>query len=377
MLSFNTLSLVLTALVSATVSGASSPPKGARFYSVTDTYIGPSFLTGFDHQTFGTDIDPTHGRVNYTDQAFAVSKNLTFTSKDTLILRADYTSVLNASDPYGGRNSVRIQSKKSYGTSVTILDLRHMPQGCGTWPAFWTTAILAFDFQMLLTNQNMHIIAWPDMGEIDIIEGVNDVGPNAATLHTTPGCTMSSANMIETGTLTATDCNAYVNSNTGCSVKSDKTTSYGPALNAVGGGWYVMERTSNFVNIWFWARNDPLVPAEVQNGSGQVNPAHWGKPMANFVNNNCDLSSKMSPQNIIINLTFCGDWAGNAFSCSGSGMQACINYVNNNPSGFANAYWDIAALRVYIPGCSASTTLSRRSLDAHHRMHQMHDIRDL
>lgn len=65
MLSFNTLSLVLTALASATVSGASSPPKGARFYSVTDTYIGPSFLTGFDHQTFGTDIDPTHGRVKF------------------------------------------------------------------------------------------------------------------------------------------------------------------------------------------------------------------------------------------------------------------------------------------------------------------------
>ncbi|KAG8923703.1 hypothetical protein FRC01_012459 [Tulasnella sp. 417] len=139
MRSFNTLSLVLTALVSAPFAiAASSPPKGGRFYSMTDTYVGPSFLTGFEHQYFGTEGDPTHGRVNYTDQAFALSKNLTFTSSDTLIMRTDYTTVLSASDP--GRNSVRIQSKKQYGTSVTILDLRHMPEGCGTWPAFWTTA---------------------------------------------------------------------------------------------------------------------------------------------------------------------------------------------------------------------------------------------
>lgn len=27
-------------------------------------------------------------------------------------------------------------------------------------------------------------------GEVDILEGVNDQGPNAVTLHTTAGCTM-------------------------------------------------------------------------------------------------------------------------------------------------------------------------------------------
>ncbi|KAG8971350.1 hypothetical protein FRB90_010525, partial [Tulasnella sp. 427] len=269
--SFQLLSLILTTIGCAT---ASSPPKGARFYSITDTYVGPSFLTGFDHITYVTEGDPTHGRVNYTDQAFAVSKNLTFTSSDTLILRADATTVLKASDP--GRNSVRIHSKKQYGTSVTILDLRHMPQGCATWPAFWTSAV-----------------PWPDMGEIDIIEGVNDVGANAATLHTLDNCTMSSSNMIQSGSVVATDCYAGRNSNTGCQVKSGNAASYGPSFNAVGGGWYAMERTSNFINVWFWARNDPLVPSEIKNGSGQVNPAHWGKPFANFVNNNCDLSTKM------------------------------------------------------------------------------------
>lgn len=36
-------------------------------------------------------------------------------------------------------------------------------------------------------------------GEIDIVEGVNDQGPNAATLHTGSGCTMPTSGRTETG----------------------------------------------------------------------------------------------------------------------------------------------------------------------------------
>ena len=70
-------------------------------------------------------------------------------------------------------------------------DVRHMPTGCGyvvqespvslssmtddrvstrTWPTIWEVG----------SN-------WPHDGEIDILEGVNDVGPNAVTLHTGRG----------------------------------------------------------------------------------------------------------------------------------------------------------------------------------------------
>jgi beta-glucanase (GH16 family) len=50
-------------------------------------------------------------------------------------------------------------------------DIRHMPQGCATWPAAWT----------VIED------GWPAGGEIDIIEGVNDESPNHSTLHTSPG----------------------------------------------------------------------------------------------------------------------------------------------------------------------------------------------
>ena len=55
-----------------------------------------------------------------------------------------------------GRDSNRITSKNAYTDSVMVLDLQHMPDGCGTWPAFWT-----------FTNSGK----WPHGGEIDIIEG--------------------------------------------------------------------------------------------------------------------------------------------------------------------------------------------------------------
>jgi beta-glucanase (GH16 family) len=73
-------------------------------------------------------------------------------------MRADHTNVLSSSGP--GRNSVRIKSNSAWGHGVYVWDIRHMPQGCGTWPAAWTTVESG----------------WPAGGEIDIVEGVNDYG---------------------------------------------------------------------------------------------------------------------------------------------------------------------------------------------------------
>ncbi|KAG9100553.1 hypothetical protein FRC06_003969 [Ceratobasidium sp. 370] len=298
----------------------------AATYTVSDTFVGTSFLTNFDHQAIA---DPTHGRVNYVDQTTAQRLNLTYASSSSFVMRADYTTTLSASGP--GRNSVRIQSKKQWSTHLEIMDVRHMPQGCGSWPAYWTTD----------TNN------WPANGEIDIIEGVNDQSPNAATLHTTTGCTQP-ATRDQTGHVTNTDCNWLVNGNAGCGVQAPTTNSYGPSFNTNGGGWYAMERTSTYIKVWFWPRNSATVPAAVKSGANSVDTSSFGTPFASFVNTSCDIAGHFGPENIIINLTFCGDWAGNTDVYAGSGCPStCVDYVNNNPAAFKDAYWDIAALRVY------------------------------
>ena len=128
----------------------------------------------------------------------------TFSADDsTFVMRADDWSIVDPSAR--GRDSVRISSQTAYGDSVIVLDLAHMPSGCGTWPAFWTLSQAG---------------PWPNGGEIDIIEGmhlvsrhsselltrvlsragVNKQEFNQATLHTTSGCQMpSDATRLQSG----------------------------------------------------------------------------------------------------------------------------------------------------------------------------------
>lgn len=51
-------------------------------------------------------------------------------------MRADDLTVVRASAR--GRDSIRITSQATYEDSIIVLDLQHMPEGCATWPAFWT-----------------------------------------------------------------------------------------------------------------------------------------------------------------------------------------------------------------------------------------------
>jgi len=298
-------------------------------YILSDNVVGFDFYQYFDWEAIP---DPTEGRVNYVDQATSIKQNLTFASDDTFILRTDFHNVLKPDGP--GRNSVRIRSKKTFTTHVAIFDVRHMPQGCGTWPAIWETKESG----------------WPQGGEIDILEGVNDQGPNRATLHTSPGCQMPPQLLrFQTGEAIASNCDTTINGNAGCSVVFPTNQSYGPTLNDEGGGWFAIERTDTDISVWFWSRYSLFVPFEVKEGSNTVDPLTWGFPAAHFPNTFCDLASHFSEENIIINLTLCGGWAGSVYQDSGC-PSTCIDHVNNNPASFKNAYFDFASIRTFTAG---------------------------
>ncbi|KAI9433326.1 endo-beta-glucanase [Lactarius indigo] len=309
-----------------------APQTLARMYSVADTYQGANFFNTFQ---FFTGADPTHGRVhvsspfrslNYVSSGDAKSKGLATVSGGNFIIRADHTTHLDPSGP--GRNSVRITSNKQYDTHVTIYNVVHMPQGCGTWPAIWENGA-----------------NWPAGGEIDIVEGVNDQGSNLVTLHTTPGCTMPASRAM-TGSHTGLDCNTAANGNAGCGAHVTDGNSYGPSFNANGGGWYALERTNSFIKVWFWGRGSGSTPAEVANGAGSINTDNWGTPDAYFPNAQCDIGAHFGPASIIINIDLCGDWAGNVYSSSGC-PGSCVDFVNNNPGAFSGAYFELSWVKVY------------------------------
>jgi hypothetical protein len=293
-------------------------------YSRTSHIVGSGFYDSFN---FESALDPSHGRVNYLDKTAAQSQNITYASSNTFILQTDSTKVLSPWD--AGRSSARMVSEKTYTTHVAVFDIAHMPEGCGTWPAIWETS----------TGP------WPDSGEVDIIEGVNNQSPNAMSLHTGANCAVPAAR-AQTGISTGDNCDVFATGFTGCGVQDTRQNSFGPPFNAAGGGWYALERTNEFFKIWFWPRNDPSVPADVVAGGGTVNTGNWGTPVSYFPNTLCDIPAHFVPHNIVINLTFCGDWAGNAYPGSGC-PSTCEDFVNNNPASFKNAYFDIKAVNVY------------------------------
>ena len=85
-------------------------------------------------------------------------------------MRADYQNPVYPGSR--GRNSIRIHSNKAYDESLIILDLQHMPEGCATWPAFWS-----------LSQKG----PWPHGGEIDMIEGASlFIDHNAVPIVVTP-----------------------------------------------------------------------------------------------------------------------------------------------------------------------------------------------
>ncbi|TFY64735.1 hypothetical protein EVG20_g5848 [Dentipellis fragilis] len=308
--------LLSTLLAARTAYGAT--------YSLSDNITPSTFYNNFAFQAIS---DPTHGRVNYVNQATAQSEGI-ITLGSTIKLSADVSGTIPASGP--GRDSFRVQSKKQYTTHVAVFNVDHMPHGCGTWPAIWEL------------GDN-----WPNQGEVDIVEGVNDVPPNRMTLHTSSGCTMP-ASRTESGTPTQNDCNVAVNNNAGCGVLENDPNSYGPNFNSNGGGWWAIERTSTFIKIWFWTRDDVNTPSDVKNGAGSVNTDNWGRPDAYFPNTSCNFASHFGPHNIIINLTFCGDWAGSSSVWASSGCPGtCVDYVNNRPADLKNAYFEFPWIKVY------------------------------
>ncbi|PPQ94921.1 LOW QUALITY PROTEIN: hypothetical protein CVT25_004407 [Psilocybe cyanescens] len=364
-------------VISLFVLSSLSYTLGATYF-LKENIVGESFYSHFDWEAVA---DPNHGRVNYVDQDTSVAQNLTYANFDTFILRTDYTTVLSAEDP--GRNSVRIRSKNTYTTHVAI-----------TWPGIKETKES--------DKPKGNYAHLRHQGLVDIVEGINDQPPNSITLHTTEvfdvlittELTIYGERMYHARHATSErfyhflyfcpmtepllcrisgqlDCNTLVNSNAGCGVTNPGSSDYGPEFNVKGGGWYVVERAPDHISIWFWSRHDPSIPHELKYGSFEVDSRKWGVPVAYFPNDTCNPMSKyFEENNIIINLTLCGDWAGTAYgqsgcpsTCIGTKLdstyetlilmsplsRSVLDFVNNNPDAFVDAYFDFAAIRVYQP----------------------------
>ncbi len=317
--------LIIIALVVLLLPHCNGELKYA--YELSASMKGDTFL---DYFNFFTDDDPTHGYVNYVDQSTAMANNYTSIERNgNVYLGVDHSNVVSSGSR--GRDSIRLESKVSYTTGLFILDLDHMPFGCAVWPAFWTC------------GDN-----WPYNGEIDIIEQVHTSTTNQQTLHTNEGCSMDREDpSLFSGSWSNTNCNVFETQNAGCGIEG-LSGSFGSAFDGNSGGVYAMEWTDSQIQVFFFNRTQ--VDKMPDLFSTSPNPASWGKPVGLWqLGNNCP-SSHFLQHKIIINTAFCGDWAGNTFSQSCSGVSngaTCDDYVKYNPAAFNDAYWSIRSLSVY------------------------------
>ncbi|KAG9239965.1 concanavalin A-like lectin/glucanase domain-containing protein [Calycina marina] len=294
----------------------------ASGYALVDTYNSVNFFSSFK---FFQGTDPTAGYVNYQSQSNAQSQGLVNTNKNLVYMGVDHTTT-NPASP--GRNSVRVTSNKAYNHGLFIADIAHMPGSiCGVWPAFW------------LFGPN-----WPASGEIDIIEGVNTNNYNTMALHTSAGCSVTTAGSQSGTVQLLSDCNAN-NANNGCGATNNNSEAYGDTFNAIGGGVFAMQWESSGIYIWFFPRGS--IPSDITNGVPVT--TNWGTPVVAFNGGSgCDIDSHFANQNIVFDTTFCGTWAGSVWSgtCAAQ-ANTCNTYVAQNPSAFVNAYWSINSVKVY------------------------------
>ncbi|KIJ62671.1 glycoside hydrolase family 16 protein [Hydnomerulius pinastri MD-312] len=308
------------------VALASVPSASATQYSLAKEYYGSTF---FDDWTFYNYYDNlTNGDAIFVSAQTAFADQLAYVDSTTshAFIKVDNTTTVPYNDK---RNTVRITSNDSFAVgSLWVTDLYHVPYGCSVWPAWWSQAV-----------------QWPQGGEIDTFEGVNLQTNNQMSLHTEPGCTQVSPN--ETSTLvTSTDCSYDANENQGCIVTDPSTASFGSGFSTAGGGAFVTEFATSGISVWFFPRSQ--IPSSLSSNSSTIDTTTFGVPVGNWPSTGCNVQEYFQPQQLIFDITLCGDFAGNAAIFNQTCSGVCYNdYVIGSPSNYDNAYFEVGYVRVF------------------------------
>ncbi|KAF8067625.1 glycoside hydrolase family 16 protein [Lyophyllum atratum] len=301
-----------------------------RDYSGLSFYDGWDFYGGYDNLTLGDvvwlNIDDAFGQgLAYVNTA------------GNAVLKVDNTHNVEFNQK---RNSIRITTQAAYAVgSLWISDMVHIPFGCSVWPAFWTMGP-----------------KWPDNGEIDIMEAINLMDHNQMALHTLPGCTHTTP-PNQMGVSTELDCSQPA----GCVVAETAPNSFQAGFAAAGGGVFAAQFDVAGIFIWFWSR--PNIPPSIlqATSSSPIDVSQWGPPSASFPATTCNITQFFSPQNLVLDITLCGIWAGLPVeylpACGSSGPTGiCYNDNVVGPGDrYNDAYFEIKYVRAYTTGGIAPT----------------------
>mmetsp|Transcript_9924 Transcript_9924/g.15283 ORF Transcript_9924/g.15283 Transcript_9924/m.15283 type:complete len:443 (+) Transcript_9924:111-1439(+) len=339
--------------------------EGEKFFDYYDFYDGPDSLGSAGYNT-------------YVSKDRAVKSGIfNVTIEDD----EEFVYMSSASTEEGPRESIRLEGKELYNHGLFIIDLPHMPAGCGIWPAFW------------LTNEE----SWPDKGEIDIVEGVNFQSVAKTALHTSAMCSMFAhvPDWVKTGdwdwatglpdTFTgepkfdiskpADDCWNMAQhqwGNQGCVAISPDEGTLGTPFNDNGGGVFALEWDPEYRRIRSWAFSPhgevpdnlkaAMDTANAKDPADRVIPDTdtWGLPYAYFAigeTTGCS-ADHFRDMRLVLNLAFCGNVSGNRyfgdcpaeakeFKVKNDPIGSCNKFIKSEPEALSEAYWKIRGAYVY------------------------------
>ncbi|KAF2679138.1 glycoside hydrolase family 16 protein [Lentithecium fluviatile CBS 122367] len=295
----------------------------------------PSFAHVPSSQRSTTDLiqEPdssfTSGFAQYVSKDEALSSGLAKYTDNKVRIGVDSNNTYSLSST--GRKSVRLHSKNTFDNGLLIADFAHLPvAGCGMWPAFW-----------VYTGEGSTV---SEYSEIDIVENVNQATANSHSFYTGQQCTVN----INRGDSVRTDnCHYELGmENAGCSFMAEEGT-FGNAFNQNGYQVVALQVEADGIKIWHFKNGE--VPSDLN--SANPNPNTWANPTVSISPKSCDFNKAFSRFHVIINITFCGGWAGgedwNGQCAAQTGQSSCNAWVAGNPDNFDDTYWDINSVKLF------------------------------
>mmetsp|Transcript_22741 Transcript_22741/g.56190 ORF Transcript_22741/g.56190 Transcript_22741/m.56190 type:complete len:445 (-) Transcript_22741:90-1424(-) len=346
-------------------------------YKIVEVQTGRDFFNYYDFFD-GADSIGSGGYNTYVSKKRANQLGLIEFLKDrTSGKESVYLETAAGAYEGGFRESIRLEGKRRFDRGLFLLDVEHMPTGCGVWPAFW------------LTDESV----WPDNGEIDILEGINTQTKAKTALHTSAECSMyaqvpsyamtgdfDSATGIPdrfTGILNKFNRveadNCWVKAphqwaNQGCIIVDSNQGTIGEPMNEVGGGIYALEwdPANGYIKSWVFKRDS--IPTNLQKSMDTASsaarvlpdPDTWPLPYAYFAigdNSGCS-ADHFKNMRLVLNTAFCGEVAGNKFNAdcpkeadmfdvNGDSVLTCNAFLDDQADHLTEAYWKIRGAYVY------------------------------
>ena len=240
--------------------------------------------------------DHNHGSAQYLLEEDAAQEGVVEATRNYAIIRAG-----RRSDKYKyKRMTARMESKPAWKYFLTLIKFSHVPYGCGVWPALFTLA----------PN-----VPWPNGGELDILEFVN-MDVSKSSFHTGGECTLNAAKVNEYGPMPDRnkmdyDCVTDYPDRLGCApnkwMKSGTDWAHSPGILAT-------QWTESFLKIFYIPEHE--IPEDITESPSpdKTWDDRWLFSYYPFTGTKCI----MDEQKLMMQINFCGDWAGKVWGKDGN-----------------------------------------------------------